>query len=135
VAVPDERKDSAYYERRKKNNEAARRSRESRHSKEQTAIDECQAARERNTKIKIQIELLQRDYNEMCRSVYGRIGPAAASRLIAPPPTPPPMHYGYSSLSQTVAPPGNPASYRMLQSMPSFGESVSGRVKVGDGDR
>jgi hypothetical protein len=135
VAVPNDRKDSAYYERRKKNNEAARRSRESRHTKEQTAIEECQAARDRNTKIKIQIELLQRDYNDMCRSVYGRIGPAAASRLVAPPPPPPSMHYGYSSLSQSAMQSGDAASHRLMPSLQPFGESVSGRAKVNLADR
>lgn len=113
VAVPPDRKDTTYYERRKKNNESARRSRESRHTKEQMTLDECQAVRDRNTKMRIQIELLHRDYNDMCRIAYGRIGPAAASRLIVPPP-PPPLSTGYgylSASSSSVSNSDGPGSY------------------------
>ena len=126
VAVPPDRKDSAYFERRKKNNESARRSRESRHSKEQSTLADCQQVRERNTKIKIQIELLQREYNEMCHSAYGRLGSAAASRLIVAPPYS--SSYGYPPLTHAVAPSIVSESY-MPHLVPP-GVSLSGRANA-----
>lgn len=66
-AIPSEKKDEKYWERRRKNNIAARRSRETKRQKVDEELQKAKEAIQENQKLKQEIEVLKAEINSLRR--------------------------------------------------------------------
>lgn len=70
--IPDECKDSAYYERRKRNNESAKRSREMRRIKEQQTTMRVIYLEQENLRLKTETDMLRGELEKLREIMYNR---------------------------------------------------------------
>ncbi|CAP36913.2 Protein CBR-CES-2 [Caenorhabditis briggsae] len=73
--IPEEKKDSAYFERRRKNNDAAKRSRDARRQKEEAIASKAQKLEQENLQLRGQIQLLQQEAAKLRFLLFSKPSP------------------------------------------------------------
>ncbi|KAL4238412.1 hypothetical protein ACF0H5_003120 [Mactra antiquata] len=71
--VPEEKKDTSYWERRRKNNEAAKRSRDNRRQKEEEIAMRAAFLEQENLKLRAQVAILKNETAKLHYMLYNRI--------------------------------------------------------------
>lgn len=74
--IPEEKKDSAYFERRRKNNDAAKRSRDARRQKEEAIAAKAHVLEQENMQLRGQITILQQEAAKLRFLLFSKPSPA-----------------------------------------------------------
>ncbi|CAB05032.1 Transcription factor ces-2 [Caenorhabditis elegans] len=76
VPIPEEKKDSAYFERRRKNNDAAKRSRDARRQKEEQIASKAHALERENMQLRGKVSSLEQEAAQLRFLLFSKISPA-----------------------------------------------------------